>query len=65
MPTAEFNGATVLHVHPTDHEAARILAQHSNVRITVSENAFPGRIYGFRGAEFMPCFEHRTEKHHA
>ena len=67
MSQVSFNGATVLHVHPADKDAAfnLIRSDEGSVRVTVSENAFPGRIYGFKGAAFLPCFEHRLEAQHA
>ncbi|QXV73566.1 hypothetical protein [Rhizobium phage RHph_X2_30] len=63
-PVADpLNGATILWVTAELQAQARKIADasHRQIHVRVSPNAFPKRIYGFRGAERLPCLEIKVE----
>ncbi|AEG53142.1 hypothetical protein [Sinorhizobium meliloti] len=57
------NGATILWVTPEQEDKAKqiVAAAARPIHVRVSPNAFPKRIYGFRGPERMPCLVIKNE----
>jgi hypothetical protein len=66
VPEDPLNGATVLWCHPGDEasiDAAKaLLAVRKPLVLSLSPNAFAGRIYGFQGGSFLPCVVIKTKE---
>lgn len=59
-PPDPLNGATILWVHPDDKQAIELagklrVASGGVLHVREHIHAFPDRIHGFRGADFLPC----------